>query len=80
MNIGNSLAAQWLRLFVLTAEGLSSISGQGTKIPQASRWGKKKKKKKERAEARGGCRWKEVKKQNKTVKEHTALHTLKQLR
>ena len=42
---GNSLAIQWLRLCTLTAEGLGSIPGQGTKIPQAMRHGQKKKKK-----------------------------------
>ena len=38
---GNSLVVQKLGLHVLTAEGLGSIPGQGTKIPQAV--GKKKK-------------------------------------
>ena len=33
--IGNSLAVRWLGLHALTAEGLGSISGGGTKIPQA---------------------------------------------
>ena len=33
--VGNSLAVQWLGLHALTAEGLGSIPGQGTKIPQA---------------------------------------------
>ena len=32
---GNSLAVQWLELQALTAEGLGSIPGWGTKIPQA---------------------------------------------
>ena len=40
--------AQWLVLHVSTAGGLSSIPGQGAKIPQALWCGKKKKKKKER--------------------------------
>ena len=31
---GNSLAVQWLGLHAFTAEGLGSISGQGTKIPR----------------------------------------------
>ena len=33
---GNSLAVQWLGLCALTAEGLDSILGQGTKIPQGA--------------------------------------------
>ena len=33
----DSLAAQWLGHFISTAEGLGSIPGQGTKIPQAMR-------------------------------------------
>ena len=40
---GNSLAVQWLGLFVLTAKGLSSIPGWGTKIPQTM-WHSQKKK------------------------------------
>ena len=39
---GTSLAAQWLGLSASTARGQGLISGQGTKIPQAtwySRWG-----------------------------------------
>ena len=32
---GNSLVVQWLGLCTFTAEGLGSIPGQGTKIPQA---------------------------------------------
>ena len=32
---GNSLEVQWLGLSTLTAEGLGSIPGQETKIPQA---------------------------------------------
>ena len=35
---------QLLGLHALTAEGLGSISGQGTKIPQATRYGQKEKK------------------------------------
>ena len=35
--------AQWLGLRALTAEGLGSIPGRGTKMPQAARRGKKKK-------------------------------------
>ena len=42
--LGNSLAVQWLGLHAFTAEGPGSISGQGTKIPQAVQQGKKKKK------------------------------------
>ena len=34
---GSSLATQWLGLCAFTAEGLGSIPGQGTTIPQASR-------------------------------------------
>ena len=34
-NFGNSLVVQWLGLCALTAEGLGSIPGQETKIPQA---------------------------------------------
>ena len=37
---GNTLAVQWLGLHAFTAEGLGSISGQGTKIPQAVQQGK----------------------------------------
>ena len=33
---GNALAVQWLGLCALTAKGPSSVSGQGTKIPQAA--------------------------------------------
>ena len=36
---------QWLGLHPFTAKGPGSIPGQGTKIPQAGRHGKKKKKK-----------------------------------
>ena len=43
---GNSLAVQWLGLCALTAEGLGSIPGWGTKIPQAMWCGQKKAKKK----------------------------------
>ena len=43
---GNSLTVQWLGLCAFTAEGLGSISGRGTKIPQAVWYGKKKKKEK----------------------------------
>ena len=46
---GNSLVVQWLGLHTLTAEGLGSIPGQGTKIPQAAQ--QKKKKEKERKKA-----------------------------
>ena len=38
---------QWLRLCALTLEGLGSIPGWGTKIPQAMWHGRKKKKKKD---------------------------------
>ena len=40
----NSLAVQWLGLHTLTTEDLGSIPGRGTKIPQASLCGQKKKK------------------------------------
>ena len=39
----NSLVVQWLRLHGFTAEGLCSISGQGTKIPHVSMVKKEKK-------------------------------------
>ena len=39
---------QWLGLGSFTAEDLGSIPGQGTKIPQATLLGQKKKKKKPR--------------------------------
>ena len=38
---GNSLAAQFLRLCVLTVKGPGLNPGQGTEIPQASQCGKK---------------------------------------
>ena len=41
--LGNSLVVQWLGLCTVTAEGPGSITGWGTKIPQAA--GPKKKKK-----------------------------------
>ena len=37
---GNSLVLQWLGHHALTVEGPGSISGQGTKIPQAEWCGK----------------------------------------
>ena len=40
----NSLAFQWLRLHIFSAEGTGSIPVQGTKIPQAVRCCQKKKK------------------------------------
>ena len=42
--VGNSLVVQWLGLCTFTAKGQSSIPGWGTKIPQASWRGWKKKK------------------------------------
>ena len=36
LNVGNSLAVQWLGLCALTAEGPGSIPGGGTNIPQAA--------------------------------------------
>ena len=41
---GHSLAVHWLGFCALTAEDLGSIPGQGTKIPQASQHGQRKKK------------------------------------
>ena len=35
IHAGNSLVVQWLGPYILIAEGLGSVSGQGTKIPQA---------------------------------------------
>ena len=40
-NNGNSLEVQWLGLWALTAGGLGSIPGRGTKIPQAAQCGQK---------------------------------------
>ena len=34
LNIVNSLAIQWLGINALTAKGLGTVSGQGTKILQ----------------------------------------------
>jgi len=39
--MGNCLAVQWLGLCAFTAEGLGSIPGWGSEIPQAARHGKK---------------------------------------
>lgn len=36
---GNSLAIQWLGFHASTARGTSSVLGQGTKIPHATRHG-----------------------------------------
>ena len=47
LNLGNSLAVQWLGLGTFTAKVPGSIPGQGTKIPQAKSLGQKRKKKKE---------------------------------
>ena len=41
---GNPLVVQWLGLHALTAEGLGSIPGQGTQIPQAARLSQRKRK------------------------------------
>ena len=46
---GNSLAVQWSGLGTFTAEGLGSIPGQGTKIPQAMWCGQNKTKQKQKA-------------------------------
>ena len=49
----DSQVIQWLRLCAFTAEGVGSIPGQGTEIPQAASGAKKeRKKKKERARER----------------------------
>ena len=37
--LGNFLVVQWLGLQAFTAEGLDSIPGPGTKIPQAAQHG-----------------------------------------
>ena len=42
---GKSLVDQWLGLHAFTAEGVGSIPGRGTKIPQAVQRSKKKEKK-----------------------------------
>ena len=44
--LGTPLAAQWLRLCISNAGGMSSIPGWGTKIPHAAWCSQKKKKKK----------------------------------
>ena len=49
MAVGNSLAVQWLAVWAFTAKGLGSISGQGTKLPQAPQLGQKKKERKKMA-------------------------------
>ena len=41
-NSGNSLVVQWLRLHAFIAEGVGSIPGWGTKIPEATWCGQKK--------------------------------------
>ena len=41
--LGSSLAVQWLEFCAFTAEGPGSILGWGTKIPQATWYGQKKK-------------------------------------
>ena len=43
--LGNSSVVQWLGFGASTAGGTSSIPGQGTKVPQATRYSQKKKKK-----------------------------------
>ena len=42
--MGNTLAVQWLGLLALTVRGPGSLSGRGTKIPQAVQLGGEKKK------------------------------------
>ena len=44
-NSGNSPVIQWLGLRASTSGGMGSIPGRGTKIPQATQRGKKKKEK-----------------------------------
>ena len=58
LRMGNSLAVPWLGLDVFTAEGSGSIPGRGTKIPQATQHGQKKKKKKKnlRTKCHGICK------------------------
>ena len=46
MSLGNSLAAQWLKLCALTAKGPGSIPDQGARILQAAPRGQKNRKKK----------------------------------
>ena len=41
IELGNSLAVQWLGLHAFTSEGLGSIPGQGPKIPQDTQHGQK---------------------------------------
>ena len=43
MRLGEFPVVQWLGLRTFTAEGLGSIPGQGTKIPQAVQRGPKNK-------------------------------------
>ena len=43
--VGTSLAVQWLRLHISTAGDMGLIPGEGTRIPQATWHGQKKKKK-----------------------------------
>ena len=43
---------QWLRVCAFTAEGVGSIPGQGTEIPQAASGAKKERKKKKRESER----------------------------
>ena len=49
---GSSLAVQWLGLSASTAEGLGLIPGRGTKIPQATWWGQKKRERKKKKQLR----------------------------
>ena len=44
MIVGLPWWSSWLELYAVTVEGLGSIPGQGTRIPQAVRRGQKKKK------------------------------------
>ena len=55
--LGNSLVVQWLGLHAITTTGPGSIHCWGTKIPQASQWGKK--------ETKEGCREEGRKKKRK---------------
>ena len=48
----DSQVIQWLRLCAFTAQGVGSIPGQGTEIPQAASGAKKERKKKKRESER----------------------------
>ena len=50
----NPLVVQWLGLCAVTAEGLCSILGRGTKIPQATHGAAKKKNQKHHSKQQQG--------------------------